>query len=64
MEIIAITEQDAGKLFKILSTFINCRVMLIQEGSLKRGNITLEWTNDIVRVSVKHTPPINHSQEG
>lgn len=63
METLTITEDDAESLRRILQIFNDSRRLLIHEGSLKIDNVTLEWNDDLIRLSAKHTPPINHSPQ-
>lgn len=64
METLTLTAEDAHNLKSILVLFNDTSRLLVREGSLTIENVTLEWNKDIIRVSIQHTPPINHSQEG
>jgi len=57
LETLTITKEDARRLKDILDIFNHARSHLIQEGSMKIDNVTLEWNNDIIRVSIKDPPP-------
>lgn len=64
MESLVLSHEDAGKLFKLLSTFINSRVLLIQQGSLKRDDVSVKWSNELVWVHIGQPKPKDHQQEG
>lgn len=60
METLALIDEDARRLKDLLDTFNYSRSHFIQEGSLRIDNVTLDWNKDVIRISVKHTPPISH----
>ena len=63
MKTLSITQDHAANLTEILLIFNDSRMLKIQEGTLTRHNVTLEWDKDIILLTFKDPPAMDHSKE-
>lgn len=63
METFNISQVDAGCLGKILNLFNDFRTQSIQQGSLTLDNVTLQWNQDVIRLTLKDPPPNGDPKE-
>lgn len=64
METLSLTDAQAASLAKILKACRNSKTLTIPEGSLTMHDVTLEWKEGVIRVSVTEEILNRSTQEG